>query len=982
MNKGVKRIASLFLAVVMLVSTMVVTTSAASVANVGALLDSYTAGSGTFTVTTSSRIYVVSDTEPTGDLLQTAQLIQREMRAEFSGCFRELVWGPADWAKTGDVVLVLDTTSGTGADGYKLNVTGTTATVTAADVDGLIYGVNTLMKCFRVVGGNSVSGFSANDTPDTKERTVHLDLARKYYTAEWVKNFIKQMSWMGYNALELHLSEDGGFRADFWDDDYYTDNYEPVNDFSWLCGSHAQYWCYDIKLPDGTTGNFSQDPDEGKYLTTKELVEICNVAKEYHIEIIPSFDTPAHMDYINWKFEQNYKSDKSYSFKYNGTTYKASSTYGCINYKGVTGEASPNGSYAVMELNDSITRGKMAKAFAFALYEDMADFFKEYAGSTKFMIGADEVTLSNSTWKYSDFVTYVDELNDKLNNMGYTVRMYNDFIGSTTYNQSNSQAVYEFDDNIEIVYWNSDYNPTSGKYDQAIWHVKFFWENNTGTTDNWGDGGRTMYNAIQTNTYYVLRIGTSGTHRDARDPENRNWTFYGTNEKDIYEKWYPADISEKGVYTEDAADVPANQLGGAYFLIWNDYAAVSTESEVWNGALDGWDKDRTYYLFDIMASNIMKMWNADINSSVTYSEFAAVRDATLEWFPGFTSCSEAANLPVATTIEKASAPAPDHSSLQQKIEEAERITNTNGTYTQASFAALSQAIASAKTVDAKTDATAEELAAAVTSLQNAMDALVEVADRSDLEAKLQAAKEINNAEDKYTTESFSALQTAIDDAQKVYDNDESTAEQISQAVEDLNTAIAGLERIVSDELISVDDAGANTPAADTNFTAAYLKTLIRNAFSTDGVPFDGVTDESWNAYKTAVTNANEAVRSGSQAQINTAVTGLLAAENAIATSGECGIENVSKISTTANGSYITLKVVTNSNTPYISAVVGGEKYNNTDIIAQGKLQKLKDGSIVKVWLVKIPTTKDGTKLISSGYKIKGWVDKTINIVAE
>ena len=463
MNKGVKRIASLFLAVVMLFSTMVVTTSAANVEvrDVGALLDEFTLkeDSGTFTVTTSSRIYVVGASAPTGNLLQTAQLIQREMRAEFSGCFRELVWGPADWAKTGDVVLVLDTTSGTGADGYKLNVTGTTATVTAADTDGLIYGANTLMKCFRAVGGNSVSGFSANDTPDTKERTVHLDLARKYYTAEWVKNFIKQMSWMGYNALELHLSEDGGFRADFWDSMYYKDNngdgtkYQPENDFTWLCGSHVQSWVEDP---------YRNDPNAGDYLTTKELVEICNVAKEYHIEIIPSFDSPAHMDYITWKFEQNYKSNKSYSFTYNEKTYKASSTSGCINYTGKTGSSSPAWPYYT---TIDITDGTLAKAFVFALYEDMADFFKEYAGSTKFNIGADEVNMTacKPNWSYDQFPGYVNELNRMLNKKGYTVRMYNDFIGSTTYNRSNDKAVYKFDSNIEICYWNSFFISNNGK---------------------------------------------------------------------------------------------------------------------------------------------------------------------------------------------------------------------------------------------------------------------------------------------------------------------------------------------------------------------------------------------------------------------------------------------------------------------------------------------------------------------------------------
>lgn len=584
-----------------------------------------------------------------------------------------------------------------------------------------------------------------------------------------------------------------------------------------------------------------------------------------------------------------------------------------------------------------------------------------------------------------------------LNEKGYTVRMFNDFIGSTTYNRSNDKAVYTFDSNIEICYWTSDFQPTNGAWSEPVWHVKFFWENNDGTSDNWGDGGRTMYNCIQTNTYYVLRVAADDTDypgMDARNPNNYNWTFYHTNEEAIYNEWYPADISEKGLYAENAADVPADQLGGAYFLIWNDYAAVSTEEEVWYGAPDVQNSNTEYKLFDIMASNIMKMWNADVNKStvnykysssnsslvksatyngsVTYDEFAEVRDATLEWFPGFTSCSKDASLPAETTIEKASGPVPDHSALQQKIEEAERITNTNGTYTQASFAALSQAIASAKKVDEDEDATAEELAAAVTSLQNAIGALVKVADRSELQAKLQEASSISNADGKYTTESFNALQTAIGNAQTVYDNDESTEAQISEAVNSLVNAIGGLEENetetpdtpVTPDIPDIDDTDPNTPTLSTSFTKAYLKTLIRNAFPTDtDAPFGATV--GWDNYKTAVGKANAAL-SDNQDAINSAVINLLKAENTLATPDENSTEeddpaiiSVSKISSAANGSYVTLKIVTNSTASYFSASVNGQICENETIIAQGKLQKLKNNDIVKVWLVKIPVTFKG-----------------------
>ena len=772
-----------------IVSPAISQAEAAGVADVGSLWDGFTSGTGNFTVTSDSRVFVVAAKEPTGDLLQTAQLIHSQMKDEFDLADMKFVWGAASEAKQGDIVLVLDTASGIGADGYKLNVTSTTATVTAADTDGLIYGANNLMKCFRAVGSNSISCFSGNDTPDTKERTVHLDLARKYYTVEWVKNFIKQMSWMGYNAIELHTSEDGGFRADLWDEEYYTDNYQPENDFSWLAGSHLQYWVY---------SPYNKDPDAGKYLTTAELVEICNVAKEYHVEVIPSFDSPAHMDYITWKFEQHYKSNKNYYFSYEGKDYYASDTNGCINYKGVTGGSAPNGSYTTMELNDSITRGQMAKAFIFAIYEDMADFFKEYAGSTKFMIGADEVGLSSSTWKYSDFVEYVNELNTKLNNKGYTVRMYNDFIGSTTYNYlENGKAIYGADAengfarNIEICYWNSDFEPTSGSHSQPVWHVKFFWENNTGSNHNWGDGGRVLYNAIQTNTYYVLRYAHGKDNADARDPDNRQWTFYGTNEQDIYNNWYPADISEKGDYTEDAADVPENQLGGAYFLIWNDYAALNTESEVWNGALDTHDKDRYYYLFDIMASNIIKMWNSDINSTVSYSEFAEVRNAItgngMKFFPGFTSCSAPSDLAAAAPITKAE-DVVDHTPLTNAIKAAEALDEN--AYTPSSWAAFETAIAEAKKVDNNQNATAADITNAVNALKAAQTKLVEKADKTALQ---QAVDNAIAEQGNYTDDSWSDYQQAVVAAEAVLANGDATQKQVDDALAALIAADEALE---------------------------------------------------------------------------------------------------------------------------------------------------------------------------------------------
>lgn len=806
MKNNLKKISAVIVAITLIAGTVLVT-SASDASAFFALTDSYNALTGEeFTLSETSRVYIVSATEPEGDFLQTAELIRRKFSAMdvFKGkSGPELVWGPPAWYKNGDIVLRLDTTVNIPEEGYTLNVTDAVQ-ITAADTNGLIYGADTVIKLFRYMNTNTITGLEASDAPDTKQRVVMLDTGRKYYTAEWIKNFIRQLSWMGYNTLEFHFSEDGGFRADFWDPEYYTDTYSPENDFSWLCGSHIQSW---VKDP------YRTDPDAGKYLTTQEIVEILRVAKEYHIDVIPSFDSPAHMDYITWKFEQNYKSNTSYSFTYGGTTYKASSTKGCINYTGRTGDSAPSWPYYTTV---DITEGTMARAFVFALYEDIADFFKEYAGSTDFAIGADEVNLSSSyspKWSYSQFPGYVNELNRMLNEKGYTCRMFNDFIGSTTYNQSSSaKAVYDFDDNIEIMYWNSDFDPNTGKWSEPIWHVKFFWETNTGTTDNWGDGGRTIYNCIQTNTYYVLRVAASNTsypNMDARNPVNYNWTFYHSTEEDIYNEWYPADISEKGNYTEDAYDVPAEQLGGAYFLIWNDYAALNTESEVWNGVADNTGTSNNIYsLFDRMWSNTIKMWNSDVNSTVTYTEFAEIRD-NFGYFPGFTSCSRQPDFSNELP-ELSRAYLADHSELEKAL--ADKIINGDPLYTDESYAAYEQAYADAEKINSKYEATQEDIANAIASLETAKNNL-EIAIITD---KTALENEVNNAiaqQDNYTDSTWAAYQTALNNAKTVLSKEDVTQEEIDTALTQLQKTKSELYVYIegSAKIISIRKLNEITP---------------------------------------------------------------------------------------------------------------------------------------------------------------------------
>ena len=933
-----RKIIAFLLVVTTLVSVNIpVSAAATDASDYGKLLDSYTSNSSTFTLTTSSRLFVVSASEPTGDLLQTVQLVNSQLASKElpSSSALDIAWGPESYAKAGDIVIVKDSSLATEA--YKLEVTEK-AVVSYADVEGLIYGVNSLIKFFIADGDCSLSGFTAADAPDTKERTVMLDTGRKNYTAEWIKNFIKQISWMGYNTLELHFSEDGGFRADFWDPNYYTDNYSPANDFTWLCGSHVQSW---VKDP------YRTDPDAGKYLTTAELVDILKTAKEYHIDVIPSFDSPAHMDYITWKFEQNYKSNKSYSFTYDRKTYYASSTNGCINYTGKTGASTPTWPYYT---TIDITDGTMAKAFVFALYEDIADFFKEYAGSTDFSIGADEVNLSSGygiKWSYSAFPGYVNELNRMLNAKGYTCRMFNDFIGSTTYNQNNStKAVYDFDDNIEIMYWNSDFNPTTGKWDEPIWHVKFFWENNTGSTDNWGDGGRTLYNCIQTNCYYVLRVAASNTsypNYDARNPKNHNWTFYHSTEESIYNEWYPADISEKGVYTENAADVPAAQLGGAYFLIWNDYASLNTEAEVWNNVEDSTGTSSYIYsLFNRMWSNTIKMWNSDINSTLTYSKFATIRDK-FGYFPGFTSCSKSASLPTASTPYQARMA--DNSELEAAL--ANKIGNESSLYTTESYTAYENAYKAAVSVNNNYASTADSITAAITALKNAEAGLTVNKLTVYYKATVDGSETTVQAATTHTPDGSGNYSVTLEEMEgyKIVKVDGAR----TFTPNDTNTAGTLAGNIQNGATVVTVWYEKTAPSLDA------LKALLEDAITEQGK----YTDESWTAYVAVRDKAFSVIEQlpddYTQEDVDDLAQRYEAAKKALVVEGaETAIESIKRMSTTVRlKKPIGLKITTTADVTSIE--VNGAAPSS----ATSSTTTLEDGSEGKLWIInfKAPSTK-------------------------
>ena len=109
---------------------------------------------------------------------------------------------------------------------------------------------------------------------------------------------------------------------------------------------------------------------------------------------------------------------------------------------------------------------------------------------------------------------------------------------------------------------------------------------------------------------------------------------------------------------------------------------------------------------------------------------------------------------------------------------------------------LKTAVAEAYQVYLDADATDEEIQTAIRTLTEKAQELWEIVSKAELNALIETAEAIEA--DGYTEMSYRALQAAITAAKTVAANDDATTSEVTTAITDLASAIAGLEQITLD----------------------------------------------------------------------------------------------------------------------------------------------------------------------------------------
>lgn len=163
---------------------------------------------------------------------------------------------------------------GLGDEGYRLESSPGSVTLTARKPAGLFHAVQTLRQLLpaavekntRQPGPWQVAGGTIIDTPRYAYRGAMLDVSRHFFTVDQVKRYMDQLALYKINKLHLHLSDDQGWRIaiDSW--------------------------------PRLTTygGSTQVGGGPGGYYTKAQYKEILAHAASRHLEVVPEIDMPGH----------------------------------------------------------------------------------------------------------------------------------------------------------------------------------------------------------------------------------------------------------------------------------------------------------------------------------------------------------------------------------------------------------------------------------------------------------------------------------------------------------------------------------------------------------------------------------------------------------------------------------------------------------------------------------------------------------------
>ncbi len=173
-------------------------------------------------------------------------------------------------------------------EGYQLEVTTRSIVIRAAKPAGLFYGIQTLRQLLppAIFNKQKVEGIEwavpcvrITDYPRFKWRGLLIDPARHFIPMQDVKRFIDTMALHKFNRLQMHLTDDQGWRIE-------------IKKYPQLTEIGARMDFTTMRSNGSRKGASGQRP--GGFYTQDDIHELVRYSAERYITIVPEIEMPAH----------------------------------------------------------------------------------------------------------------------------------------------------------------------------------------------------------------------------------------------------------------------------------------------------------------------------------------------------------------------------------------------------------------------------------------------------------------------------------------------------------------------------------------------------------------------------------------------------------------------------------------------------------------------------------------------------------------
>ncbi len=169
----------------------------------------------------------------------------------------------------GDIVLTLWKLNQNNPEAYSLEI-GDIAKITANTPQGAFWATRTILQILEQSDNMQMPKGQTLDYPKYPVRGFMLDVARKFFRIEFLRDYVQFMAYYKMNTFHIHLN-DNGFKQ-FFENDWM----KTYSAFRLECDTYPG-----LTAKDG-------------FYTKKEFIALQKLAERNYVTIIPEIDIPAH----------------------------------------------------------------------------------------------------------------------------------------------------------------------------------------------------------------------------------------------------------------------------------------------------------------------------------------------------------------------------------------------------------------------------------------------------------------------------------------------------------------------------------------------------------------------------------------------------------------------------------------------------------------------------------------------------------------